>query len=78
MGKNRRQRRQSPIVELVIVTLLFVFCILVMWWRIDPLYDLVRTCITAILVAYLGWRVLSKPNRDQPHQREDALRRNQK
>jgi hypothetical protein len=59
--KNKQKQNRS-IRELPIIILLFTFCFLVIILRLENLYDLVRNCIIAILVVYLGWQGLSRRN----------------
>ena len=50
---------------IIIVILLFIFSFLVIFLGITDLYDLVRHCITSMLVVYLGWQGLSRRNLDK-------------
>lgn len=69
--KERPKRRLNS--QLLIVILLFIFCFLVIGLGINDLYDLVRHCITCILVVYLGWQGLSrkKPYESEQNDGED-------
>jgi heme O synthase-like polyprenyltransferase len=57
-----KQRPQSSTREIVIILLLFTFCFLVVILGVESLYDVVRNCIIAILVLYLGWKGMSRGN----------------
>lgn len=60
MAKSRK--RDGPLREILIILLIFTFCFLVVIRGAEPLYDVVRDCIIAILIVYVGWRGLSRRN----------------
>ncbi len=61
MMKNKPQNKSAPTIrELLVILLLFLFCFLVVIQGIEILYDVVRNCVLAILVIYLGWRGTSR------------------
>lgn len=63
--KNKPQKQpQFSTREILIILLLFTFCFLVVILGVESLYDVVRNCIIAILVLYLGWKGMSREN---PH-----------
>jgi len=64
MKNKPKQQPQSPTREILIILLLFTFCFLVVILGVESLYDIVRNCIIAILVLYLGWKGMS---RKKPH-----------
>jgi hypothetical protein len=43
-----------------VVMLLLGFCTLIIAWRIEGLYDLVRTCVVGLLTVYFTWRVMAR------------------
>ncbi len=71
MRSKTSSNRHRNAIELLIVVLLLGFSVLVLWWRIEALYDLVRTVVTAILIYYLGHHVLSAGSGHNSRQGED-------
>lgn len=66
METRAKRRPPSRHESLTIVLLLFAFCFLVIITGTTDLYDLVRDCIIAILVVYLGWRHVSSRDDTYP------------
>lgn len=69
--KGRTARALKPkknsvsVREAFIILLLFAFCTLIVLLGNEDLYDLVRNCITGVLVMYLGWKSVSRSTTDE-------------
>ncbi len=62
MKKNAQKRARKFASEFVIVILLLAFCSIVVIVGAKDLYDTVRYCVMAIVIAYIGYRGMSRTN----------------